>query len=791
MTRKHIVGRRIAANGNRRFLAWVGILVLALVSTGCEPAPSIESAIGLIASGDRDAGVEMMREMLETDPDNPELLFVYGRALQNGGQVGAAQWPLRRAMKHPEWLVPAGMLVGNGAYNSGNYEMAVEIATQILEVEPENIDALILRADAGLDARLDYEAPLEDAERVLDIDPDHDMAQRQRIAALLYLERVEEATAGIDELVAKSVDLGEDVEAQLCASQAVFLFEQDLIEEARAQWESCLERFPTNPAVLDPAIGFFDGLQEYDRSIEMLRVAMADSPRNLVFRSTLASRLDAAGKRDEAESLLIEATEFEDPTQAWLALADLYRVRGEFKAHAEALEEVAAGLPDLKDPMFLFSRADAWLLAGDQERALELASELPVESHQTLIEGRVALERGDAQLAFDRLTRTTELWPDQPFARYYAGFAAELIGDFDRAISEYRHSIRSGPEQTDSRYRVAKLFFAQGEENVALETLSVGRSRSPLSIEGDGLVLRIMGRQGNFEVIKREMATKWAIPGLRARLFDEAVRGVAEARGLARAATMIENAPIDLKDPRDAVLLRRYAILKGLSGEPNAALEVVNESLKGVPQSADFQEISGFLIERFGRDSENARAYYERALKLDPKLARADMGLARMAAAAGDREAALVHLDRAIESAQGQSDLLFGCADQLEALDEKERASELLESLVKDEPSDLRGTGRLADLRHAMGLNDDWTLELVRRAMRFGGGPNAVELAQKVHEARGETEAAAEMANVLEAVKQRVEAAREAAAEAAAADPTAATGAEAPAAAAEGTSGEG
>ena len=73
---------------------------------------------------------------------------------------------------------------------------------------------------------------------------------------------------------------------------------------------------------------FYDGRQEHERSLEILRAALAEQPDQRIYRGRLAERLRAMGRAEEAEALLLEVTADERPAVAagaWIDLAKLYQ----------------------------------------------------------------------------------------------------------------------------------------------------------------------------------------------------------------------------------------------------------------------------------------------------------------------------------------------------------------------------------------------------------------------------------------------------------------------------------
>ena len=97
--------------------------------------------------------------------DSAEIQYRYGLALARTGKPGMAVWSLRRAQLDPEWAVRAGLELARSALMSKNWANSVESATRVLEAEPDNVDALSIRASAHLGSLAEPELALVDLDR--------------------------------------------------------------------------------------------------------------------------------------------------------------------------------------------------------------------------------------------------------------------------------------------------------------------------------------------------------------------------------------------------------------------------------------------------------------------------------------------------------------------------------------------------------------------------------------------------------------------------------------------------
>jgi Tfp pilus assembly protein PilF len=83
-----------------------------------------------------------------------------------------------------------------------------------------------------------------------------------------------------------------------------------------------------------------------------------------------------------------------------------------------------------------------------------------------------------------------------------------------------------------------------------------------------------------------------------------------------------------------------------VTGDPQGAAEFLRPAVEALPGSASLRQEYGLALERQGKRAE-ARAAYEEAVRLDPRLASALVALGAMALEDGDRAGAEARLDRA------------------------------------------------------------------------------------------------------------------------------------------------
>jgi tetratricopeptide (TPR) repeat protein len=750
------------------------ICALGLAILACEGEPASEAdARNAIrqqqASGDVAGTIEPLRAMIAEHPDDGELNYLYGRALVATGQFGLATWSLRQAMEDPEWREAAGIQLAQSALGSADFNEVVEVTTRILEDDPENALALLYRAQAQAHWKRDEEAALADATQVLELEPDLIEAYEPMILALLALERHDEANAKLAEAGERleATDAPASALAWHCSTTAIFALEGGEIERGRETWERCLESFPADPNVVNGALEFFDGQREWPRSLELLRAAFEAAPDQRFIRNAFAARLRVTGQAAEGEALLREATEVEDPrlaSVAWLDLAQYRHAMLEHGAAADAIARAIELISKVEDPgpQIRFQYADALVVSGQLDEALAVAEDISVAAQREMIQGRVAQERGEYARALELFDEALRVWPDNPWARYYAALAAEKVGDFDRALEEYRYAIRIAVGATDARTRAAKILIAEGQLQRAYQILFLERDKSPLEPEGELVAIYLMARVVNTKQLLEELVTlanrnPLILPAALARGAD----GVAEAVGAKAAFGLLREAPnVDYSHPYSAPALRAIVRYAHAAERPEEAESRVAQAVDKYPDAAVFQEIRGLHLE-LGGAVDSARTAYSRALELDPASADALAGLGRLKLEKAPAEAASL-FDRAATADPTNAEPRLAAARALHAIGQEQAATERLEQALEADPFESDAAAELAALDLARDQVTLQTLAWARTAARFGGGADAFDRLSAVYTRLGRFEQAAKTAEHAKQLRERLDPAAEA-----------------------------
>lgn len=720
--------------------ATVASLVLAF-GLGCGADDPLGEIRELHASGRFEESLDPLRELVDARTGDAEVYYLYGVALASTREVTQAVWPLRKAMESPEWYEPAVLHLAQLSLMTTDWDMATSLLDELIERNPESTRGVLLRAYARAQSRQDYEGTLSDADAVLAEDPQNGDALVLRAVALLGLERIEEASEAIEATSTHydEIGLGLAASPRFCVVRAIFAKEKKELERAEEIFEECVEEHPVDFLVVDEAAGFFDERGKSERSLEIIRAAFEGVPELPSYRLSLVNRLTAIGEYEEAEQLLLEATESPRPEVAASAFADLARFyfqRDDLDGAISAFEQALELVPE-PGAEFLFTYADVLVAGGRYDAALALTERMTLVPHRELVRGRVALEQGDPALALHHFGEGQKLWPNNAVSRYFTALAAERLGDFDRAIEEYRYSARADASATDARMRLARLYSSAGQDEEALHAIR-HEADAEAAVDPLGYVLfeiELMARVGRANQLPERLLAQVRPPAVWPEAIAAIARGARVNRGPEASLRVVEQADrLDANDPRNVAALRSVVGDLIALGRVDEAVARTEAALEARPDAGVFHALHSFALEQAGGDAAAIRAGWERAVEADGDDAFALRGLAAMERAEGRSEEALALLARAVEADSSDTEALRESAEIHAEAGRHADEERLLLALLERDPYDGSAALRLAQLmlEREGGGSDPAVLLQLRRAERFGQKDEATRLLARV-----------------------------------------------------------
>lgn len=725
--------------------ACAGALALLLVA-GC--AGSVEDRIAEVRAlqdaGQFNESVEPLRALLQKDPDQPEANYLLGVALVQTGQPSLAVWPLEKAANDPGQALPAGLLLASTFLSLQSHEDAIRVATKVIDKDPERVGAIKIRAQALLGAGNREEA-LKDTQRLRELVPDDYQSLLVHATILAELNRLEEADKAHEELEAVAAKSGDPATvARGCLARAAF-YKDNVKDDARAEahYKTCLEKSPNDGLALRLVAQFYDERQRSAEATAIWEKALQNAPENLQIRGAVAGRYEAQGQSDRALALHEEGVELLGSSQAWSQLADFQQRAQRPEKALEAIDQAIATSPNPNESLNFF-KADRLIDLNRLDEAEKLVDSLQEPSFRDLLRGRIQLTRGDAKGALATFESGLKRWPNNAGGRYLAGLAAYQIGDYARAETEFRESVRVDPTVTDASFALAGIYLSQGRYKEAAENArTFVAKRGGARPDGYLLYVRAAVAQQNYDGARRTIdalrEAGFGEDAARASVLVDVAEKGADA-GLARASSD----QVDLGNPASETALR--AIVEKLlkSGKAQQAQDLVAGLVAKHGDVASLRELNGVLLTELGRDAD-AKAEFQKALEIDPKYARAKIGEATLLARAGDSAGAIKLFDEAaqlnptdIMPAYSAAQIALGAGDVA-------GARERLEAIVKRDPGHAGARNDLAWLLAQQKQDLERALALAEEAHRLDPSPEITDTLGYVLLQAGQTERAVQL----------------------------------------------
>ena len=731
-------------SGSHRCSALLACILLLATACGRDTQDFLDSAELELEQGNSERALDLLRDGLAADPDHTQLNLLYARVLLQSGRPSLAVWSLAKVAADPEHAMEAGLLLARAQLASGSFDDAIVSLDRLLEQEPENDAALRLRAAAKLRVSRESDA-LEDIERGLELIPNDLGLLMAKLNALLQLERTDDAAAvmaelrrGIDAVEGMPPGQRDQLAARYCVAEASFTHENGDTEGAEAAFLACLEDHPTQPLVVSATMGFLDETGQRERATQILRDALDAEPRNLPRRVTLADRLRPSDP-EEALRLLREVVDAQPET--WSALADHHLSLGEREAAVDALEHALTLHPGLAPPEWSLMRADLLIQLGRYAAAEEAIDALKEPVYQHVTRGRLALAQGDPGRALALLSEGIRLWPDGATARYLAARAAEQLGNFERAESEYKEALRAGEAHTDAGLQLAQLLSSRNRNQEALAVITTYLSQAPDNADAYETAFAIARRQAGGKLAQSILTRYRSRPALATRSLAFFTHTLAETQSPEAALRALESLPLDLRDPAHTEVLAALCEVLSEAGSHQDALARVDAALALHPERLPLLTLRASVLETAG-DLVAARDGYQEALERDATSAKALMGLARIAASGGESTEAIALYDRAAALVPEDPEPVFAAAKLAYEREAADAVSRLHSVLARDPRHADAAIALTRDLIERGQASSDEALSLARRALRFSGGSDALAAYVRLQLARGEPDEA-------------------------------------------------
>jgi tetratricopeptide (TPR) repeat protein len=266
--------------------------------------------------GDLAAAKRILTAVAAAKHESAEAHYELGLTLAEGGERELAIHSLRRAAELETDFAEAWLALSEQLYRSGDNAAAVEAYDEHIRLVVKNPE--LLEAIAAI-----RESRLSEARAKLHMylrsHPADLGAARLLGETLARLMRFDEAEV----ILAHCVRLAPDFAAAR-RQYAFVLYDQNKPEEAIAQFETLLERFPSDPQLLSPLAACHVLGMDYDKALPLLERLVAENPRDAKILVNYGQSLRIIGDRVGAiQSMRRAIAANPRASDAYWSLADL------------------------------------------------------------------------------------------------------------------------------------------------------------------------------------------------------------------------------------------------------------------------------------------------------------------------------------------------------------------------------------------------------------------------------------------------------------------------------------
>jgi tetratricopeptide (TPR) repeat protein len=433
-----------------------------------------------ISQGDNASASEMVTEILNADPANPDGLMMRAAFSLNEGEIEAAIADLRTLLRDRPDSIPALKLLAQAQAARGEVEIAADTLKRVADLDKTDTDSRQKLA-AHLAQSGNVSGALDLLDQILEIDSKSIAALQAKVGVLTAQQRWADAEA----TVKKVLEMPEHRAFGHTLYGGLY-FAQGRYEDAAVAYEDAYRLAPTAVEPItgvtmsylaqeapDKAAEFLETIIEKDSKNAVahnllgetrlrqnepqeaehhFRLAMASSGNWAVPTHNLARLLAARGEINEVIAIYRAALEKQPGNVALqLALAEAQQKSGDYAGARSTYESIVEKHADNA----VAANNLAALLADHHhddsasvKRALALAQRFESSSNPYFIDtlGWVQFRLGDLPQARINLERAVALLPNNPQLQYHLGMVLARLGEHDDAVKALEKAVIDGAD---------------------------------------------------------------------------------------------------------------------------------------------------------------------------------------------------------------------------------------------------------------------------------------------------------------------------------------------------------
>ena len=600
-------------------------MLLALVaacsqSDDVKKQKAFERGEAYLKAGKFNESIIEFRNALQVDPNFVPALHALGRAYAAKSWFIDAGRELNRAQKLAPDSVPIAVDLGKALLEIGAFGEAEEQVKLILTRDPDDRQALTIRAGALLGEGKSQEA-LELLKSVpLGGDPEID---RIRADILLNAGRLDEADTAYRAVLASNPD-----ELKTLIGLGAISLKRRKLDEARDFYAHAKANYPNDPR---PSMGLAATMAQQGNLSDAIKELEEVHPRAWTFGGILAlGQYYLQGNRPiEAVKLLSPlARSHPQFVQARYLLGKALFLSGDPSALAQ-FEELDRQLPN--DPLVRLWLASLYTKQGRPREALEKLDSIAKQAEKV---PAYHLERGRALLLLGRLddaaaagSAAQRLAPQSPEPYVLMGQTRAQRGDLKGAEGMFMKATEVDATFVPAYLAAGQLHLSAKDVKTALKDFDAAVKAAPSSLEATTLKATTLVQQKRLkeaiDFVEEAAKGNKRVPGFNSLLGN---LYMADGEKDKAAASFREALKIDPKNPSGHLGLTLLAMAEGKDEDAVVHLQTV---VKERPDDLTSVLLLRALYERVGRPAQ-AIPMLEAAVRADPRQLAFVLGLSEV-----------------------------------------------------------------------------------------------------------------------------------------------------------------
>jgi len=375
---------------------------------------------------------------------------------------------------------------------------------------------------------------------------------------------------------------------------------------------------------------------------------------------------------------------------------------------------------DDKDWRSWHGLAVTYALQNQMEQASNILDRVlknnPKDWEALALQGRIMLERGMPAQAIPFLQQSHKIHPESPEPAFELGRAYIGQGDLKKAQAALQDVIKVNVNYPGALLLLASLDLQRGRVDQAIQDLSQDQVRPNSLVDHSFLMGEALAAKGNYPAADSQMENLLGNPGSTTKkpLILEALSSIKLAQHQYAEAGKLALSALQLS-PQSAIALYSLGMSYVGQKQPDDGIQAVKSRVEKIPNWPQGYQVLGQVAEQAGKYSVALDAFNQ-ALRIDPNLTSAQLGLADTYFLSKQMDLAKRYYEKASEQKAARSYAMARLGQIYEIQKNYESARTSYEKALIADPDNVLAKNNLAWVYAEHGGNIDTALKLAEEA---------------------------------------------------------------------------